>query len=168
METWEKLLAEDNLFELSLPPGVKLIEDETVPASETYLYWSSPEKNGTFSICRQPSPGPTAESLLALERELGARVTIEADEIANRSGRSAHHLKYRLEETRPRETIEDPVTGVLSHLPSRQVKRKAEYIIWQGDRETIRTGYRVDAGANPDLIATFQRMLESFHLLRSF
>ena len=168
MGEWEKFLAKDNLFELSLPPAVKLIEDETVPASETYLYWSSPEKNGTFSICRQPAPGPTAESLLELERELGARVTIETDELSNRSGRSAHHLKYRLEEARPRETIEDPITGVLSYLPSRKIKRMAEYIFWQGDRETIRTGYRVHAGADPDLIATFQRMLESFHLLRSF
>ena len=82
-------MPEDNLFKLPLPAGVKLVEDEKGPASETYLYWSSPEKEGTFSILRQPAPGPTADSLLALEEELGAKVTVEINEVTNWSGQSA-------------------------------------------------------------------------------
>jgi hypothetical protein len=166
MAGWQRFVAADELFELTLPPGVMLVADETAPPPETYLYWSSPEKEGTFSIYRQPAPGQSAEGMLALEQELGARITVEINEPSTRFGQPAHHLSYRLEETQPRETVEDPVTGALSHLPTRHIEQVAEYVFWRGEKETLSVGYRVDAGASPELKAEFQRMLESFRLLR--
>lgn len=166
MAEWRRFVAADELFELALPPGVVLAADETAPPPETYLYWSSPENEGTFTIYRQPAPGQSAGDMLALERELGARVTVEIDEPWTRSGQPAHHLKYRLEETLPRETVEDPATGELSHLPQRQVERLAEYVFWRGEKTSLSAGYRVDAGASPELKVVFGRMLDSFRLLK--
>lgn len=166
-ESWRRYVATDGMFELWLPPGVELSEDETTPPGETYLYWSPQSNLGTFSVFCQPAPGDSPEDLLALERELGTEVTVEIDERLSKESGPVHHLRYRTAETRPRETVRDPVTGSISHLPVRRVVQVAEYLFWRGKSNSISAGYRVDADAPGDLVATFAQMLERFRLLKA-
>jgi hypothetical protein len=166
-EGWQRYIAPDGEFELWLPPGAPLQEDATTPPGESYLTWSPRPDLGAFSLLREPAPGRTPGDVLALEKRLGVRVAVEVDESVNREGHRARRLRYRAVERRPRETVEDPATGMRSHLPERQVIEIADYTFWQGEKEAIRVGYRVNADAPADLIATFVQMAERFRLLKA-
>lgn len=166
-ESWRRYVATDGMFELWLPPDAELSEDETAPPGETYLYWSPQPNLGTFSVFCQPAPGDSPEDLLALERDLSTEITVEVNERVSRESGPVHRLRYRTAETAPRETVRDPVTGSISHLPARRVVQIAEYLFWHGKSSTVSAGYRVDADAPTDLIATFARMLERFRLLEA-
>jgi hypothetical protein len=161
---WSRHVAADGLFEVYLPPGAALNRGPASEPGGSYLYWSPPAGGGTFSIARAPAPGKTPEELLDLESRLGTDVNIELDETIDWGGQPARRLRYRVVEMRPRETIEDPVTGLRHHLPERRSEEVVDFLFWTGT-EALRAGYRLSVDAPADVAAVFVRMRESFRIL---
>ena len=166
-ENWQYRSAADGMFELWLPPGAELVEDEMTLPGETLLYWSPHLVSGVFVILRQAAPAYPAGDMLDLERNAGKEVTVELDERVDMEGRPARHLRYHAARTQPREAVEDPATGTISYLSGGQVVEITEYLIWQGQEETITVGYAIDVNAPPDTSRTFAGMLERFRLLKA-
>ena len=165
-ENWQYRSAADGVFELWLPPGAELVEDEMTLPGEMLLYWSPHLASGVFVILRQSAPAFPAVDMLDLERNAGKEVAVALDECLDIDGRRARHLRYHATRTQPREAIADPATGRISYLSGGQVVEITEYLIWQGQKETITVGYAIDVNASPDIITTIARMLARFRLLK--
>src|SRR5690348_7836279 len=114
---WRPYRADDDSFELRLPPDLTLAPLAGQPPGQTYLYAGTPGNAGTFSLLRGPASAVDPATILSQERDRGAEVTVLADEAVERDGLPAHRLHFRSQETRLPELVEDPATGARSHRP---------------------------------------------------
>jgi hypothetical protein len=169
-EEWHYYQADDGLFELWLPPGAELAADALTPPDETLLCWAPQFVSGVFVILRQPRLEGGQWDILDQERNAGNAVTVEVAEHIEVEGRPVRHLRYRSAKTRPREAVEDPEpdasTPAISYLAAGQIVELTEYLIWEGEKETISVGYAVDVDAPADFMAIFAQVLAGFRMLK--
>jgi len=165
-DDWVDYVDSDGRFRLRLPPDAALKSDPTVSDGETYLYWSPRPRVGTFSVHIEPGPGARPEDVLTREREGGARVAVEADELLTEETWPGRRLRYRASRQRPRTTRRDPRTRTIEHDEGGDEEWLCAFTFWASGRSTAQVGFRVLVSAEPEIRETLEEIAESFELLR--
>lgn len=166
--TWQRYRDPGGLFELELPAGAMLSADPSTEPGEIYLFWSPASHAATFTISRSASANDGADPLLDLERELGVDLTVELDRAEQRHGLGIRHIRYRVREQRPRETVDEPASGLPIHLPERSETERVELLFCRGAGSLgASAGYRCRTDIATDELAVLEHMLNSFCWLRA-